>query len=243
MNLKKYKYIAHRGLHNEKYNILENTLESFEDAINNNYAIELDVQLTKDEKIIVFHDYNIKRMTGQDLYIKDLTLSELKKIKLKDSFSTIPTLDKVLDLVDGKVPLLIEIKNEEKVGKLEEVLNDTLSRYKGEFMLESFNPFVVRYFKKNTNYSCGLLACKHYTSFKGKILGLFINFFLSKNIFNADFVAYKFDQLNEKVYSKIMKRKLPLFLWTIDNMKDAKEALNIGEGIIFENMDPRKTSI
>lgn len=240
MDLEKYKYIAHRGLHNEKYNILENTLEAFENAINNNYAIELDVQLTKDNKLVVFHDYNIKRMTNKEAYIKDLTLSELKKIKLKESLSTIPTLDEVLSLVDGKVALLIEIKNEGKSGKLEKVLEDTLNKYKGMVILESFNPFVVRYFKKKTKYMCGLLATKTYTSLKGKILGLFINFFISTNILKADFIAYDFSDFDNKVSKKIIKSKLPLLLWTIDNIEDAKKALQIGDGIIFEKIDITK---
>lgn len=239
MDLKKYKYIAHRGLHDEKCNIFENTLEAFENATRNNYAIELDVQLTKDEKIVVFHDYNIKRMTGFDLDIKNMTLNEIEKVKLNGSFSVIPTLEKVLELVDGKVSLLIEIKNEGKVGKLEAILQEILSGYKGEFILESFNPFVVRYFKKNTNYLCGLLACKSYTSFKGKILSLFINFLISTNILNTDFIAYKFEELDKRIYKKIKKKKLPLFLWTINKIDDAKKSLEIGEGIIFENITPR----
>ena len=186
MNNENYKYIAHRGLHNKELNILENTLEAFKNAMNYNYAIELDVQLTKDEQVVVFHDYNLKRMTGKNIYMNDITLNELKKITLKGSFSTIPTLKEVLNLVNGKVPLLIEIKNEGKVSKLEDKLIDVLNGYNGKVMLESFNPFVVKYLKKNTNYLCGILICRMYNSIKGKIIGSILNLLLLLNILNFD---------------------------------------------------------
>lgn len=241
MGFEKYKYIAHRGLHDEKQNIFENTLEAFKNALYNNYAIELDVQFTKDEKIVVFHDYNTYRMTGINKNIKDMTLEEINKIKIRkleteNSISKIPTLEEVLNLVDGKVPLLIEVKNEGKIGKLEEMLKDILKHYNGEFMLESFNPFVVRYFKKNTDFLCGLLACKYYDSLKGKLVGFFINNFVCSNLFNFDFIAYKYKELNLSLLNKLNIRKIPLFLWTIDSLNDAKEALKISDGIIFENI-------
>ena len=235
MNLYEYKYIAHRGLHGN--GIIENTLEAFENAIKNNYAIELDVQLTKDNKIVVFHDNNVKRITGHDLYVKDITLEKLKKLKIKESISVIPTLDEVLNLINGKVPLLIEIKNEGKVGSLERKLLEELNKYKGQFMLESFNPFVVRYFKKNSKCLCGLLISKKYTSLKGKILSLFNNFLISTNMLKYDFIAYNFKDLDKNTGNKIKSKKIPLLLWTIDNIEDAKKALKIGDGIIFENIE------
>lgn len=239
MQLTRYKYIAHRGLHNKDINILENTIEAFENAIKNEYAIELDVQLTKDEQIIVFHDYNLKRMTNKDIYVKDLTLNELKNIPLNNASSTIPTLDEVLKLVDGKVPLLIEIKNEGMVSKLEDKLIDILKKYNGEFMLESFNPFVVRYLKKKTNYFCGILVCKVYNNLKGKIVGTLFKLLLLLNMLNVDFIAYKFKDLDKRVMDRISKKKIPLYLWTIDNGEDFKKASKCSNGVIFENILPK----
>ena len=93
--------IAHRGLH---YNYLENTLGAFKEAIKNNYIIELDVRLTKDKKVIVFHDNNLFRITGINKNINESTYEELKEI------INIPTLQEVLNLVSGKVTIIIEIK-------------------------------------------------------------------------------------------------------------------------------------
>lgn len=239
MNKNSFKYIAHRGLHSKELNILENTLEAFKRAMDNNYAIELDVQITKDNKVVVFHDYNLERMTEKNIYVKDITLNELKKITLKGSFSTVPTLEEVLSLINGKVPLLIEIKNEGKVSILEEKLIEILSNYNGEFMLESFNPFVVSYFKENTNFLCGILVCKIYDSIKGKIVGMLFNILLLLNILKTDFIAYKYKDLDESVVKKIVKRNIPLYVWTIDNDNDLDSANKFSQGIIFENVMPK----
>lgn len=237
--LNKYKYIAHRGLHSKELNILENTLEAFKRAMDNNYAIELDVQLTKDNEIVVFHDYNLERMTGKNIYVKDITLNKLKRITLKGSFSTVPTLKEVLSLVNGQVPLLIEIKNDGKISILEEKLIEILNNYNGEFMLESFNPFVVSYFKKNTNFLCGILVCKIYESIKGKLVGMLFNLLLLLNILKADFIAYKYKDLDKKIIRKITKRNIPLYVWTIDNEEDLENSSKFSQGIIFENVMPK----
>lgn len=237
--LNKYKYIAHRGLHSKELNILENTLEAFKRAMDNNYAIELDVQLTKDDEIVVFHDYNLERMTEKNIYVKDITLNKLKKITLKGSFSIVPTLKEVLSLVNGQVPLLIEIKNDGKVSILEEKLIEILNNYNGEFMLESFNPFVVSYFKKNTNFLCGILVCKIYESIKGKLVGMLFNLLLLLNILKADFIAYKYKDLDKKMIRKITKRNIPLYVWTIDNEEDLENSSKFSQGIIFENVMPK----
>lgn len=239
MQLDKYKCIAHRGLHGEKLDILENTLQAFEKAVNHGYAIELDVQLTKDGKIVVFHDYSLNRMTGKNILLKDVTVDDLQKITLRESNETIPTLEDVLKLVDGKVSLLIEVKNEGRVGKLEHTLKDTLSKYNGEFMLESFNPFVVNYFKNNTDYICGILTCKSYNSLKMKLLGAIINLYIKLNIKKFDFIAYKLEDITKKFVLKAKKYNVPLMLWTISNTESYNKALEYSENIIFENILPK----
>ena len=98
---------AHRGVHSL---FPENSMPAFEDAIKLNLGIELDIHLTKDEQIVVFHDDNLKRMTGANEYIKMLTYEQIKQYKLNNTEHTIPLLRDVLNLVKGKVPILIEIK-------------------------------------------------------------------------------------------------------------------------------------
>ena len=109
--------IAHRGVHNEK-DIIENSLEAFKEAVNKNYIIELDVHFLKDGEVVVFHDDNIERMTGINKNLKDCTYDEIRNIKLLNKNTYIPKFSDVLKLVDGKVPILIELKNDNKVGLL-----------------------------------------------------------------------------------------------------------------------------
>ena len=101
--------IAHRGLHTK--DIPENSLSAFENALKNNYAIELDVQFTKDKEVVVFHDENLKRMTNDTRNIEDVNYDELKNLRLGNTNEIIPTLEEVLELVDSKVAILIEIKD------------------------------------------------------------------------------------------------------------------------------------
>ena len=124
----KEKKIAHRGIH-EKY--LENTIPAFKEAIKRGYAIELDIQFTKDKQIIVFHDENLKRIYGVNKYISFLNYSDLKNY-------SIPLLKEVLDLVQGEVTLLIEIKWEKRMKQLIKNLLTLLKDYPGEVYFMSF---------------------------------------------------------------------------------------------------------
>ena len=93
--------IAHRGLHNPT-TLIENSLEAFQAAIDYNYPIELDLHLSKDGEVIVFHDHSLQRLTGKNAYIWDLTLPEIKALRLGATNAAIPTLKEVIDLVNGK---------------------------------------------------------------------------------------------------------------------------------------------
>ena len=151
--------IAHRGLHNK--DIPENSIPAFKNAIKNNYIIELDIHLLKDNTIIVFHDDNLQRMTTKNIELKNTTYGKIKNLKLNNTNYTIPTLSEVLKLVSGKVPLIIELKYDRKVGLLEQELVKQLDDYKGNFCIKSFRPQTVRWFKKNKpDYIRGLLV--HY---------------------------------------------------------------------------------
>ena len=159
--------IAHRGLHNNL--IPENSIESFKNAIKNNYIIELDVHLIKDNTIVVFHDDNLRRMTGIDGFIKDYTYEELLKLNLLNTSYKIPKLIDVLNLVDGKVPIIVELKYDQKVGKLEKELVKILDKYKGRFCVKNFNPFSIIWFRiHRKNYIRGLLLNNRYDTLKQK---------------------------------------------------------------------------
>ena len=139
--------IAHRGVFNNK-NIPENSLKAFEKAMSMDFSIELDIQLTKDNVLIVFHDENLKRLTGLNKKVTDCTYLEIKNLTLLETKEKIPTLKEVLDLIQKKVLLDIEIKGKKRIKTLCNLLVKELSDYEN-FILKSFNPRIVHYLKKH----------------------------------------------------------------------------------------------
>lgn len=228
-------YISHRGYHNINDGIPENSILSFKKSLDYNHIIELDVHLLKDNKIVVFHDDNLKRVTGIDKKIKDCTYDELNNLKLFNTKEIIPLFEDVLKLVNGKVMLDIELKSDNKVGKLEEELVKLLENYKGEFIVKSFNPFTIRWFNKNRpNYIVGLL-CSNYKKEKMNIVKKFV---LKHMLFNSfckfDFLAYNIHALPNKKISKYRKKGFPIFVWVIRNTDELDRAKEYGDSFIFE---------
>ena len=119
--------IAHRGFHNDSFP--ENSLSAFKNAIAHGYAIELDVQMLSDDTVVVFHDESLSRMTGNDGYLKFLTKQDLPFLKLKGSKETIPTLNEALKTINGKTPIIIEIKNNSNEKMMLDGLQNTNTVY------------------------------------------------------------------------------------------------------------------
>lgn len=225
--------IAHRGVHNEK-DIIENSLEAFKEAVNKNYIIELDVHFLKDGEVVVFHDDNIERMTGINKNLKDCTYDEIRNIKLLNKNTYIPKFSDVLKLVDGKVPILIELKNDNKVGLLESSLVQILKKYNGKYAVQSFNPLSIMWFKNNyPNIIRGQLVCK----FKNKKMDNIKKFILKTMFFNIitnpDFISHSVDDLSYKEVNKIKKNKLILG-WTVRNKERYDELIKYYDNLICE---------
>jgi len=195
------KYIAHRGFHNEE--APENSLGAFQNAIDKGYAIELDVQLIEDNTVVVFHDELLARATGKDGYLRNLKSENLKDYNLFGTSYTIPTLEEVLKLVDGKTPLLIEVKNTGKVGELESALLKVLENYNGEFAVQSFNPYVLEWFLNNAPH---ILRGQLSSSFKGEKLSFIKKFILRRMSFNKrnkiNFISYEAKSLPNRYVRK-----------------------------------------
>lgn len=151
--------IAHRGLWDES--VPENSLGAFQRCIDEKIPIELDVHLLKDGTLVVFHDDNLYRMTGLNRKLRKCTYDEIKDLPLKDTEFTIPTFSQVLKCVDGRVLLDIEIKTDVKNFKICKALARELASYKGDFILKSFSPFHIAWFRfKRPKYFRGLLVSK-----------------------------------------------------------------------------------
>ena len=137
---------AHRGLHDKE--LAENSLAAFSAAVERGFGIELDVRLTKDERLVVFHDDTLTRMCGVDARVDEKTYDELLEYDLLDSGAKIPTFREVMELVGGKVPLLIEIKEDAGNKRVSEKLAEELAGYNGPYIIESFNPLSLGVIKK-----------------------------------------------------------------------------------------------
>ena len=138
-------FVAHRGLFNN-VDIPENSLPAFVKARENNFAIELDVQMSSDGVLVVFHDDTLKRMTGAEGLLCEKTFEELRQLRLLDTDCQIPTFEEFLQAAGG-VNLVVEIKTHKNIGPLEQKVVDALANYNGNYSIESFNPYIVRWFK------------------------------------------------------------------------------------------------
>jgi len=191
--------VAHRGLHTQDKSVPENSMAAFEAACQAGYGIELDVQLTKDGQVVVFHDDDLKRVCGIDARVDSKTLEELEEYRLYDTEQGIPLFAEVLALVAGRSPLIVELKtagpnNEELCEKTYELL----AGYTGEYCIESFDPRIVGWFKKNApEIVRGQLVCP--ASGYGENTGILQSHLMANCLLNflgrPHFIAYKVGEL------------------------------------------------
>ena len=211
--LEKYKnkLVAHRGLY-DNIIIPENSLRAFKNAIINNYPIELDLHLTKDNNLVVFHDHNLKRMTNINLTIEDLTVKDLNKITLLNTKEKIPTLDEVLKLVNSKVLIIIEIKCKTNEKLITKILLEKLNDYQGEIIIQAFNSKIVKLLKKEQKkFPVGLLISEQTDTKKFKIFNTSI---FDIKYCHPDFLSVSRKILKRKHLKKYLK-KCPILVWTI----------------------------
>ncbi|MBE7057428.1 MAG: glycerophosphodiester phosphodiesterase [Ruminococcaceae bacterium] len=226
---------AHRGLHGG--NIPENSLAAFEKAVAEEYGIELDVQLSKDGQVMVYHDYLLGRMTESDKKVCELTGEELQQLSLAGTDEKIPTFKEVLGFVDGRVPLLVELKGEDFNTSLCVKVANLLKAYKGPYCIESFNPLLIKTMKK---YLPDAFYGQLYTNVcREKNKKSVINILLTAMVFNfisrPDFIAYnKVDRNRLPVKLAIGLHRAVKFVWTVKGDDEYKVAESLKEYPIFE---------
>ena len=206
---------AHRGLHGD--GVPENSLAAFERACEAGYGIELDVQLSSDGEVMVFHDATLVRMTGCDQKLCELTAKELKDLSLAESDQRIPTFREVLALVNGRVPLLVELKGESYDTSLCEKVAPLLAAYQGPYCIESFSPLLVRNIQKLLpDAFCGLLytnVCREKK--KASALNLALSIMALNILARPQFIAYnKKDRTSLPVKLTTGLYRVPAFVWT-----------------------------
>ncbi len=203
----KNKIISHRGIY-DNIKVPENSIFSFTESIKNKYPIELDVRLTKDNKVIVFHDKNLLRMCNKNKLVKNTNYSEIKNYQLLNTNNYIPLFSEVLNLINGQVPIIIELKIDRKNFPLEKEVMKLLGNYNGLYAIQSFSPLSILYFKiKYPNTIRGLLIKN------SKYLGLY------SLITKPDFISYNIKRIPKSKMSKY-KNKYLLLCWTIKTKED-----------------------
>lgn len=232
---------AHRGLHGA--GVPENSMAAFRAALEHGYGIEFDLHLLKDGNVAVIHDASLKRTTGADGYIEDLTTEDLEHYHLEGTAETIPTFRQLLDLFDGKAPLIVELKPERgNHAALAETVCRMLEDYKGVYCIESFDPRCIRWLKKNRpRIIRGQLSENFFRS--DTTLSAPVKFILTHSLSHfftmPDFTAYKF--ADRKNLSTWICRKLygvQGVSWTLRTKEDYDTAVREGWLPIFENFIP-----
>ena len=233
---------AHRGLHDNITEAPENSLRAFKLAVEHGYGIELDVQLTKDLVPVVLHDYNLKRACHTDFKISEHNYKELEKFKLFKSQEKIPTFQEVLETVQGKVPLIIELKIPWKADVLCSLVSKALQNYQGIYCIESFNPYGLIWYKKHFPK---VLRGQLSTDFiREKIKGNIIQYVLLKHLLlnfitKPDFIAYH--HVYKTGLSFTICRKLyhvKTVAWTIQTQNQYEDSKKYYELFIFDSFIP-----
>lgn len=232
------KPIAHRGLWNEE--TPENTMGAFIKAANKGYPIELDVQLTADNQVVVFHDEYIDRLTEEKGQLCKKTYEQLKSLKIAGSKYTIPLLKDVLEEINCKVPLLVEIKNAESIKLLCDSVAKIFLNYKGEFALQTFNPYILKYlYDKYPVLIRGQLATCDY----GEEVSRFKAFLLKRMFLNHQtkphFISYRASDLPNEFVDKYKKRNIAVLAWTVTSQSEYNRLKGYVDNIIFEGFEPK----
>ena len=232
--------IAHRGYHTGDALCPENSLASFEEALGRGFPIEMDVRLLKDGSIAVFHDENSLRMTGIDSEIGELVSSDLKNFTLLGSHEHIPLLEEALDLVKCRTPLLLEIKNKNDAGALEEGVSEALQRYGGRCAVQSFNPRSLRWFRDNfTRVPRGQLSGTLEGLDIGYIEKLLIKNLLVSRMGAPHFVGYESHMLPNLPARVVRGGGTPVIAWTVCSQEEHIRVSPFCDNIVFEGFDPR----
>lgn len=232
-------YYAHRGLHDAERP--ENTMPAFEAACEAGFGIELDVHLSRDGEVVVIHDNTLERLAGRPEAPEDLSAAELAALSILGSPYGAPKLTEVLEMVAGRVPVLIEVKSEGFAGPLEKATAGVISGYEGKCAVQSFSPFAVRWFMRHdAARPRGQLSCLRSLLDTGvHWLPLFMaRHLLSDFVCRPTFISYCKQYLNTWVVRHLRRGGVPVLAWTVESVREAEAAAPFCDTIIFQNFNP-----
>lgn len=225
--------VAHRGYHDLNNTVWENTLSAFSRAVEAGFAIECDLHYASDGVPIIFHDEDLERLCNLKGDVRERTSGELGLIAIGGTKDKVPTLKQLLNLVQGKVPLVLELKGREAddEGFAESVL-EVLEGYEGKVALMSFDHWLLKDLKDlGAPYPVGLTANgntaeEYATHEKAMELGL-------------DFISYYYADLPNSFISRQRDKGIPVITWTVRDEDARKRTFDNADQMTFEGFDPR----
>lgn len=230
--------IAHRGLHDEQSGILENSMSAFQQAIKAGLPIEFDVHLSADLKPVVFHDDTLLRMTGDDRRVCDVPAAELATLRLGCSQDPIPDLQSVLDKVAGKVPLVVELK-QCPYGRevLAEKTWNILKAYQGDFSIQSFDPFTLKWFRLHApDVIRGQLSMRRPPNRIPLHRRFLMRHMMLNSVSKPHYIGFNCNDVHWWSLRLSIKRNIKLLAWTVSNEDQLRHARRYADNVIFENL-------
>ena len=229
---------AHRGVYDNE-TVPENSLAAFRAAVSRRIGIELDIHRTADGEVVVFHDNTLARMCRDHRSPEEMTLAQLKECRLLGTSETIPTLKEVLALVNGRVPLIVELKGESGDTSLCDAAMPILENYRGAYCVESFNPLLVRaYGKRAPHVMRGILTTKfRRDGEKRGVLGWALTNMLLNFLCRPDFVAVRHPYGKFLPVRLCRKMGAATFAWTVKEVAEYRRCARYFDGFICENTD------
>ena len=237
-------YVAHRGLYDPAKGIPENSLTAFRLAAEAGYGMEMDLQLTRDGKLVVFHDKTLERMCGAKVNLTDLTYEELQSYRLSGTEERIPLFDEVLEVVDGRTPLIVEIKSEGRCFRTTRMACERLATYPGIYCMESFHPLCMWWVRRHyPKILRGQLSMNYFVEEPKK--PFYQKLVMTSMIFNVfsrpDFIAYKHSHREQFSYRLLRKfYRVENVAWTIQSQEELEQARKVFQVMIFDSFLPEE---
>ena len=239
--------IAHRGLHDVTEGRPENGLSAVRAALDAGYGLELDLQISSDGVAMVFHDYELDRVTGETEQVRRRSAAQLGQIALTGSEDRIPRLSEVLALVAGRVPILLEIKEQSRFmgpvdGALERAVAADLVGYEGPLAVMSFNPASVAALAQAAPHVPRGLTSGSYDDPEWAPLGqAILDRFRALDGFDDSgccFISHYHKDLSDPAVTALKARGIPVLCWTIRSAEAEAEARRIADNVTFEGYLP-----
>jgi glycerophosphoryl diester phosphodiesterase len=233
------KPIIHRGLHNIFEGVVEHSRTAIRRAIDADLPIEIDIQNSIDDRSLVFHDFALDKLTNGKGQVRDLTSDTIRSYSLiHTQGEPIMTLEELLELVDGRVPLMIEFKNREIV--VPDAIADAarlLSMYKGRFSIHSFSPILMEWFRdRYPSFTRGLITSDT-DILEGRDHYLLC---MLRNRIEPHYIAHEMSLLNCWTFQWAVEQNLPILAWTVRDQDDWETARTFADNMVFEFIVPDK---